>query len=662
MSCFVMSFQTQLASVMDILVKAAISEVTKIVEGSLAGLQAEIDDRKKENESLKLKLLVKETEWRTERAYGSIGGAHVAGRRSVAVQVHDGEMRTGGGELAAEEGFLGEDWTCSLWKSGDVAKRESRGHFALDRAELDRTELDRTELDRTELDRTELDCIVIKEEVCAPTANGVSGVKGAEASQAAVEGGVAGRGSQTQCSALQWGLGGGACAGSEVMCEPQESRLQQEDPALGAELGTELDFVVGGAWQCLRKTNHFRTSDSVQDIMAPVVAEQAQFAELPVAVGVVSVFGLVFSVSLFSWICCQRKNAKSAKTPPYRFVHMLKGVDIYPEGLSGKRKFGASEAKGDAHHAKATPSPTGTRPALHLDLNGNFSKPAHPAPKPQDREGGLGRLFFSLEYNLEKKAFVVHIQEAQGLCATDDQSLTSDPYIKLTILPEKKHKVKTRVLRKTLDPAFQETFSFYGIPFARLPQLALHFMVLSFDRFSRDEVIGETLVPLSGIDLSEGRVRMHRDIIKRNQKRSTGRGELLLSLCYQSTTSTLTVVVLKARHLPKTESSGPSDPYVKLNLYQGAKRVCKKKTHVKKCSRTRCLTSCLCSTCRGRRACGRPAWSCSCWTPRPRPPAPPRSWGASCWPPRPRHPGEHWREICDHPRRQIAKWHALSED
>lgn len=25
-------------------------------------------------------------------------------------------------------------------------------------------------------------------------------------------------------------------------------------------------------------------------------------------------------------------------------------------------------------------------------------------------------------------------------------------------------------------------------------------------------------------------------------------------------------------------------------------------------------------------------------------------------------PGEHWREICDHPRRQIAKWHVMSED
>lgn len=110
------------------------------------------------------------------------------------------------------------------------------------------------------------------------------------------------------------------------------------------------------------------------------------------------------------------------------------------------------------------------------------------------------------------------IQEAHGLTPTDEQSLTSDPYIKLTLLPEKKHRVKTRVLRKTLDPAFDETFSFYGIPLARVSELALHFMVLSFDRFSRDEVIGETLVPLSGIDLTEGRVLMSREIIKRNVK------------------------------------------------------------------------------------------------------------------------------------------------
>uniref|UniRef100_A0A8C2YZ99 Synaptotagmin IV n=1 Tax=Cyclopterus lumpus TaxID=8103 RepID=A0A8C2YZ99_CYCLU len=435
----------------------------------------------------------------------------------------------------------------------------------------------------------------------------------------------------------------------------------------------------------------------------PLLSLPSSIVALPVGVAVVSVFGLVFTASAFAWICCQRKNAKSQKTPPYKFVHMLKGVDIYPESLSSKKKFaahattatnnaGKTDVNGNCDTAAPmSPTSDGSRQALHLDLekrdlNGNFTtKPFHhhnqkvrsspdldtlsrqaPTPavdKPQveERDGGLGTLHFSLEYQPEKKAFIVHIKEAHGLTPTDEQSLTSDPYIKLTLLPEKKHRVKTRVLRKTLDPAFDETFSFYGIPLARVSELALHFMVLSFDRFSRDEVIGETLVPLSGIDLSEGRLLMSREIIKKN---SSGRGELLLSLCYQSTTNTLTVVVLKARHLPKTENNGPTDPYVKVNMYQGKKRVCKKKTHVKKCSpnpvfnelfvfdlpsneglRDTSVELLLLDSDTGNSRCpntvlGRLVLGTSVAG----------------------TPGDHWREICDHPRRQIAKWHGLSED
>uniref|UniRef100_A0A3P9HZH2 Synaptotagmin IV n=1 Tax=Oryzias latipes TaxID=8090 RepID=A0A3P9HZH2_ORYLA len=469
--------------------------------------------------------------------------------------------------------------------------------------------------------------------------------------------------------------------------------------------------------------------------MAPMMESGAEPVAVPVGVAVVSVFGLVFTVSAFTWICCQRKNTKSQKTPPYKFVHMLKGVDIYPESLSGKKKFaaaatttvndaGKTDVNGNCHTAPMSPSstsklatsPNGSRPALHLDLekrdlNGNFTtKPFHhhhqkvrcspdlelpsphagftqpgamdrhdlpslfsnlssQAPTPgverahaEEKETGLGTLHFSLEYQQEKKAFIVHIKEANGLSPTDEQSLTSDPYIKLTLLPEKKHRVKTRVLRKTLDPSFDETFSFYGISLSRVSELSLHFMVLSFDRFSRDEVIGETLVPLSGIDLSEGRVLMSREIIKRNIKKSLGRGELLLSLCYQSTTNTLTVVVLKARHIPRTENNGPTDAYVKVNMYHGKKRICKKKTHVKKCSpnpvfnelfyfdlpseeglRDTSIELLLMDSDNSRSsnaAIGRLVLGTA-------------AAGTA---------GEHWREICDHPRRQIAKWHDMSED
>lgn len=41
-----------------------------------------------------------------------------------------------------------------------------------------------------------------------------------------------------------------------------------------------------------------------------------------------------------------------------------------------------------------------------------------------------------------------------------DMSGTSDPYVKLYLLPEKKKKVETKVHRKTLNPVFNETFIF----------------------------------------------------------------------------------------------------------------------------------------------------------------------------------------------------------
>lgn len=37
---------------------------------------------------------------------------------------------------------------------------------------------------------------------------------------------------------------------------------------------------------------------------------------------------------------------------------------------------------------------------------------------------------------------------------------SSDPYVKLYLLPDKKKKFETKVHRKTLEPNFNETFTF----------------------------------------------------------------------------------------------------------------------------------------------------------------------------------------------------------
>lgn len=41
-----------------------------------------------------------------------------------------------------------------------------------------------------------------------------------------------------------------------------------------------------------------------------------------------------------------------------------------------------------------------------------------------------------------------------------DLSGTSDPYVKVYVLPDKKKKFETKVHRKTLNPTFNESFIF----------------------------------------------------------------------------------------------------------------------------------------------------------------------------------------------------------
>merc|ERR1712241_1132652 len=269
-----------------------------------------------------------------------------------------------------------------------------------------------------------------------------------------------------------------------------------------------------------------------------------------------------------------------------------------------------------SHYLKKSPSPTGIKspPGCCLEPNNETSlSPCEEiingrpliSPSPQlprkdnevdgnpelsysENEDGprLGKLFFTIKYSFEKTALVVTVNKCTNLPAKDSANNTSDPYVKLQLLPEKQHKVKTRVLRRTLNPVYDEDFTFYGVNFNQLPILTLHFVVLSFDRYSRDDVIGEVMLEMENLDLKDSEVSplsLIREISPRSMKlKDQGRGELLVSVCHQPAAARLTVVVLKARNLPKVDITGMSDPYVKIYLLHKDQRISKKKTHVKK--------------------------------------------------------------------------------
>jgi Ca2+-dependent lipid-binding protein len=82
-----------------------------------------------------------------------------------------------------------------------------------------------------------------------------------------------------------------------------------------------------------------------------------------------------------------------------------------------------------------------------------------------------------------------------------DLSGTSDPYVRVTLLPDKKHRLETKIKRRTLNPRWNETFYFEGFPIQKLQSRVLHLHVFDYDRFSRDDSIGEVFLPLCQVGL-----------------------------------------------------------------------------------------------------------------------------------------------------------------
>ncbi|XP_030624760.1 synaptotagmin-6 [Chanos chanos] len=191
-----------------------------------------------------------------------------------------------------------------------------------------------------------------------------------------------------------------------------------------------------------------------------------------------------------------------------------------------------------------------------------------------------GKINFSLRYDYENEMLLVHIIKALDLPAKDLCG-SSDPYVKIYLLPDRKQKFQTRVHRKTLNPMFDETFQF-PVPYDELPVRKLHLSVFDFDRFSRHDMIGEVILDnlFEDSDLSR-ETSIWRDIQYATTE-SVDLGEIMFSLCYLPTAGRLTLTVIKCRNLKAMDITGYSDPYVKVSLICDGKRLKKKKTTIKK--------------------------------------------------------------------------------
>ncbi|XP_036441506.1 synaptotagmin-9 [Colossoma macropomum] len=196
------------------------------------------------------------------------------------------------------------------------------------------------------------------------------------------------------------------------------------------------------------------------------------------------------------------------------------------------------------------------------------------------RSGMCGRLHFILKYDCDLEQLIVKIHRAQDLPAKDFSG-TSDPYVKIYLLPDRKTKHQTKVHRKTLNPVFDEVFLF-PVAYAELPSRKLHFTVYDFDRFSRHDIIGQVVVDnfLDLVDFPR-ETKLCRDI-QYVSSDNVDLGDLMFSLCYLPTAGRLTITVIKARNLKAMDITGASDPYVKVSLMCEGRRLKKRKTSTKR--------------------------------------------------------------------------------
>ncbi|XP_053139937.1 synaptotagmin-7 isoform X5 [Hemicordylus capensis] len=268
--------------------------------------------------------------------------------------------------------------------------------------------------------------------------------------------------------------------------------------------------------------------------------------------------------------------------------HLAAGKLSLSKLPSGGKVVNTAPVPGQTQHEEADHK-TEPRSSVSDLVNSLTSEMLMLSPGSEDDEGhdsssreNLGRIQFSVGYNFQESTLTVKILKAQELPAKDFSG-TSDPFVKIYLLPDKKHKLETKVKRKNLNPHWNETFLFEGFPYEKVVQRVLYLQVLDYDRFSRNDPIGEVNVPLNKVDLTQ--MQTFWKDLKPCSDGSGSRGELLLSLCYNPSANSIAVNIIKARNLKAMDIGGTSDPYVKVWLMYKDKRVEKKKTVVMK----RCL-------------------------------------------------------------------------
>lgn len=148
--------------------------------------------------------------------------------------------------------------------------------------------------------------------------------------------------------------------------------------------------------------------------------------------------------------------------------------------------------------------------------------------------------------------------------AGSDQGGFNDPYVRIALTPEvDSRKRQTTIHRNNPNPLFDQQFKF-PVCHEELKNKTLVLQVFDYDRFSRNDIIGEVTMSMVDYDITNS-MEIWAEITK-NKKPKEDLQEVLVSLSYLPSAERLTVVLLKARNLfsPQSKENMGKDSYITL--------------------------------------------------------------------------------------------------
>ena len=203
------------------------------------------------------------------------------------------------------------------------------------------------------------------------------------------------------------------------------------------------------------------------------------------------------------------------------------------------------------------------------------------------RDDDLGSIYFNLSYDNVEAVLRLVVQKAINL-PVKDLSGSSDPFVKILLLPDRKNKLETRIKYKSLNPVWNEAFTFEGFPQALLRNRTLYLQVIDYDKFSRNDPIGEAELHLAGVNFQQEPVPFV-EKLSPCKRTLTYLGSFLLSLSYDPGTyfdrrtnaqcNHITVVVMKCTNLNLKKRC---DAYVKVYHMHRGKKLGKMKTRIRR--------------------------------------------------------------------------------